>query len=285
LIGFQLRSRDIEVELDLDTSLPEVFGDPDQLSQVIVNLLLNAMHAMEQAEEPLVLTIRTRSDRADGGVEMQVADTGPGVPQDIRGRIFDPIFTTKPVGLGTGIGLAVCHAMVVAHGGTITVGETPAGGAEFTVLIPRGGGRDALPVPGAPGDVAGGASRVLVVDDDREIRELLGDILESTGLRIDVAADGEDALQLIAAHSYAAILCDLGVPGKDGPELYREVARRAPQSLSRFIFTTGDLMTETAESFLTETARPCLAKPFLPEQVRHIVCEVAAQEKGVHSWP
>ena len=279
LIGHQLHVRDIEIELDLSPTLPQVIGDPDQLSQVIVNLLLNAMQAMEKSDAPRLLMVQTLAGRMERGVELKVSDTGPGVPKDIRGRIFDPFFTTKPVGLGTGIGLAVCHAMAVAHGGTITIDETQSGGALFIVRLPHGGAEGEVAQPASPVDSAGLADRVLIVDNDQEIRELLSDILESTGLQVEMAASGHEALELIANHRYAAILCDLGVPGLDGPGLYGE------ESLGRFIFATGDLLNEATDRFLSQVERPCLGKPFLPEQVRHIVSEVAAQEKDKLSTP
>ena len=279
LIGYQLRSKDIAVELDLSPTLERVVGDADQISQVIVNLLLNAMQAIEQAAATRSISVRTRNRHADRLIEFEVCDTGPGVPQDIRGRIFDPFFTTKPVGLGTGIGLAVCHGMVAAHNGSISVDEAPGGGARFVISLPWGSGAGNDAEPGPRYDRADLSGRVLVVDDEHEIRELLFDILESTGLEVEMAASGREALQLIASRPYAAILCDLRMPDMDGPGLYGEVARRAPDALERFIFATGDLLNEAADSFLTQAARPYLAKPFLPEQVRHVVTNVAAGRK------
>jgi two-component system NtrC family sensor kinase len=237
------------------------------------------MQAIEQTAAARSISVRTRNRHADRLIEFEVCDTGPGVPRDIRGRIFDPFFTTKPVGLGTGIGLAVCHGMVAAHNGSISVDEAPGGGARFVVGLPWGSGAGDDAEPGPTYDRADLSGRVLVVDDEHEIRELLFDILESTGLEVEMAASGREALRLISSRPYAAILCDLRMPDMDGPGLYGEVARQAPDALERFIFATGDLLNEAADSFLTQAARPYLAKPFLPEQVRHVVTNVAAGRK------
>ncbi len=281
LIAYQLRVKDISVDLDLSPTLPEVLGDSDQLSQVIVNLLLNAMHAMEKTDTPHLITVCTRQDVEQHVIELRVSDTGPGVPGDIRRRIFDPFFTTKPEGLGTGIGLAVCHGMVAAHNGTISVIDAPHGGACFVVRLPESG--DEITEPCQANGAGGLSGRVLIVDDEPDIRELLADIVETTGLEIEMASGGQEALDLIATRHYDAIVCDLRMPGLDGAGLYDEVARRAPEALERFIFATGNLLSETADEFLSRAGRPCLTKPFLPAQVRHIVSAVARQEKDIDS--
>jgi signal transduction histidine kinase len=280
LIGYQLRSKDIGYKLELSPDLPPVVGDADQLNQVIVNLLLNAMHALEQSDSLRQIWVRTSFHDEDRVILLEVSDTGHGVPEEVRGRIFDPFFTTKPVGLGTGIGLAVCHGMVAAHGGTISVDDAPGGGARFAVRLPEGAGLSGAAARAGeePAGTAGG--RVLVIDDEPEIRELLGDILEPTGFEIETAASGREALGMIASRRYAAIVCDLRMPDLDGPGLYGEVARQVPEALNRFVFATGDLLNDAADGFLTETGRPCLAKPFLPQQVRMIVSEVAGRQGG-----
>jgi len=279
LFGYQLRSRNIAVELDLSPSLEIVAGDPDQLSQVIVNLLLNAMQAIEGASGERTLRVKTRTVHVDRLIELEVSDTGPGVPAEIRGRIFDPFFTTKPVGVGTGIGLAVCHGMIAAHSGVITIDDAPGGGARFVVRLPWGSGDQNHADVAGRDDRAGLSGRVLVIDDEAEIRELLSDILELTGLQVDTAASGREALELIARGDYLAILCDLRMPDVDGPRLYGEVEQLAPAMLERFIFATGDLLNEATQAFLSEAGRPYLPKPFLPEQVRHVVTSMAAREK------
>ena len=134
--------------LDLDPDLPPLWADASQISQVLVNLIVNAQEALCEAPRLRRLRIETRFDAAAALARLVLADNGPGVPADLRARIFEPFFTTKPVGLGTGIGLSVCEGIVKSHGGRIAVDETPAD-ADLPGLCraPRGLDRRRLETP------------------------------------------------------------------------------------------------------------------------------------------
>ena len=121
--------------------------------------------------------------------------------------------------------------------------------------------------------------RVLLIDDEPEICELLIDFLEDSGLAVETACNGQDALRLIAARDFDAIVCDLRMPGMDGPALFDQVARERPAMVSRFIFGTGDLLSESSHKFLKECNRPFLEKPFMPEQVRRLVKQVVRRSR------
>jgi signal transduction histidine kinase len=124
----------IRLVADFEASLPRVTVDPHRLGQVVTNLLVNGRQAMETAEKGRSITVRTR--RRGGLVEIQIADDGPGIPPELRPRIFDWFFTTKPPGEGTGLGLAVSREILLTHGGNLRVDETPGGGATFTLELP-----------------------------------------------------------------------------------------------------------------------------------------------------
>ena len=274
LMGHQLSLNNIRIDLNLSPGLPDVVGDPDQLNQVIVNLLINAMQAMEEIDDPKVVVVETRLDAVTKAVELAVSDSGNGVPDDIKTRIFDPFFTTKPTGVGTGVGLAVCHGMVVAHGGTISVEDAADGGARFCVKLPYQWGAGAVePIAEVPSETIRG-KRVLIVDDEADIRDLLSDILLSLDLQIDGAADGRDALDRLEAGDYDLIICDLWMPDLDGKAVFAEMERRVPHLLDRLIFITGDLLSQPTDAFLAKTGRPYLTKPFLPGQVRSTVADL-----------
>ncbi len=130
----------IEVIRALAPALPTLSGDPDQLHQVVTNLVRNATQTLRGGPPPRWLRIATRFDEAADRIVLEVGDSGPGVPEEIRARVFEPFFTTKPPGEGTGLGLALCHMFVSAHGGTIRVGSAPGGGALFTVELPVAAG-------------------------------------------------------------------------------------------------------------------------------------------------
>ena len=145
--------------------------------------------------QPRRLTVTTGIDTETGMARLTFEDTGPGVAPDLRLRIFDPFFTTKPTGIGTGIGLAVCHGVIESHGGTIAVEDASGGGARFTILLPPGDAVDAFPDSVAEEQAADGdGQRILVVDDEVEIAAALAEVLTMEGLHVDVADSGPAAL-------------------------------------------------------------------------------------------
>jgi two-component system NtrC family sensor kinase len=143
LIGQSAQIADIQIILDLDEALPPVWIDEDLVKQVIMNLLVNAQHAIETGGSITIRT-RVRTARNDGDekagpmAEISIIDTGCGIPEENLQRIFDPFFTTKSVGKGTGLGLSVSHGTIAAHGGTIEVDSTVGVGTEFRIYLPLG---------------------------------------------------------------------------------------------------------------------------------------------------
>ena len=135
IVAYGLRTADVEVVRVLAPDLPPVWADGDQLHQVFANLFVNAQQALQSVPPPRRLTVTSGFD-ADA-VWVEVADNGPGVPADIAHRIFEPFFTTKPQGIGTGVGLSVCHGIVAAHDGEIRLEARPQQGATFVVRLPR----------------------------------------------------------------------------------------------------------------------------------------------------
>ena len=146
--GERLRTGGIELQCDLAEDLPEVFGDGDQLRLVLANLVLNAQHALENTMSSRQLAVAAR--RIGAGIEISVTDNGPGVPEQVGDRIFEPFFTTKPAGAGMGLGLAISRHVVEAHGGSLHLVASPAGGARFVVWLPPMAGRVAPDQPSPP---------------------------------------------------------------------------------------------------------------------------------------
>ncbi len=274
LMAYALRTTGIEVVKHLDPALPEIWGDADQLHQVVANLAINAQQAMMDGPEPRRLTVTTAFDPDSGTIRLTFDDTGPGVPSDMRARIFDPFFTTKPIGIGTGIGLAVCHGVIESHGGTIGIEDAPDGGARFTVTLPPGGHQGAPPEP-VPAKVPanGDGRRILVVDDEIEIASALAEILALDGLNVDVADSGPAALDCIAGSDYDLILTDLRMPRMDGPSLYRMLEEHHPHLCDRVIMMSGDTLHVGASDFLRRTGLRIIEKPFDPAEVLRLVSE------------
>lgn len=274
MLAYGLRTAGITVEKQFAPDLPSISGNADQLHQVFLNLIVNAQQAMES--QPAPRRLRLSVDRRGEQLRIVVADNGPGIAPAIRSRIFDPYFTTKPAGQGTGVGLAVSLGIVESHGGSLTVDSPPEGGARFQVMLPIQPVQE-LPVedqPGQPEPATTKGPRVLIVDDEAEVGSLLADILHRDTSQIDIAASGQEALQLLAKREYDAILTDLRMPEMDGPELFRQIEQRWPARARQVVFITGDALSPTVQTFLAGTGQPYLEKPFVPADVRGIVREL-----------
>ena len=208
-------------------------------------------------------------------IRITVADNGPGIPPHLRARIFEPYFTTKPTGMGLGVGLAVSLGIVEAHGGTLTVDSPADGGAAFTITLPVGAVDTTTAADTATPGLRGDERRILIVDDEAEIRDTLAEILTAARHRVDTVASGRDALERMAAESYDVVLTDIRMPDLDGRALYREIERRWPGQGARVVFVTGDTLTTASRDFVAECGRPVIEKPFLPSEVRRVVAELA----------
>ncbi len=272
LLAYSLRVDNVEVRLELAEGLPVLWGDPNQLHQVVVNLITNAHQAMRETPPPRRLTLTTRHDLATHRVSLEVTDSGPGIPAELQGRIFEPFFTTKPPGQGTGLGLSLCQGIVEGHGGTIRVESAPERGAAFVIELPVTAppeSKQEAAIAEAVPQVQG--KRILVVDDEPEVAGVLAEMLAVAGHRVDTVGNGALALHRIEQQPYDLIISDLRMPELDGPGLYRELARRHPDLRRRIIFLTGDTLGPETMEFLERTGAPNLGKPFSLDEVQRVL--------------
>lgn len=275
LLQYNLRTSGIVVDLRLAEGLPEVVADADQIGQVVLNLLVNAQQALAPCGPARVLRVETgveatRPNRTPR-VWLRVADNGPGVAEEHRPRIFDPFYTTKPEGAGTGLGLAVSRSVAREHGGELALEERCPfdSGASFRLSIPVAA-TDALapePPPRLEREAEAAVSRVLVVDDEAELADLIRELLEGQQLEVATAESGEVALELLQEARFDAVVCDLRMPGMDGPGLWRLCCEAHPMLARRFVFVTGDTLSTGAREFLEETGCACIEKPFAPSEL------------------
>ena len=251
----------------LASGLPQVFADPHQMQQVLLNLIINAEQAMISAHGRGTLILRTWHDPEHDAVILEVNDDGPGVPDEVQPRIFDPFFTTKEVGKGTGLGLTVAYAIVQEHGGRLTMKSQTGGGASFFIEMPVTGAGLQKPLPRppertfAPPATAAG-STILVVEDEAALGAAVAEALVDAGFVVDRANDGVEALERVRARAYDLIVCDLKMPRLDGPSFYRELLNENAPLARRILFVTGDVAGTDAERFLEESGCRWLAKPF-----------------------
>jgi two-component system NtrC family sensor kinase len=271
ITGYALKTSGIEVALDLAEHVPPVLADADQLHQVFMNLIINAQQALQDQPVPRKLSLTSRFEPSANAIRIAVADNGPGIPEAVRNRIFEPYFTTKPLGAGTGVGLAVCLGIVEAHGGALTVESGESLGTVFTIVLPAGSLDGGSAEESKPLHATAGQRSALVVDDEVGVRETLAEILMSSGHRVVAAASGREALERMGEERFDVILTDIRMPDLDGRALYREIERRWPERAAQVVFVSGDTLTSTLRAFAEESGRPVIEKPFLPSEVRRVV--------------
>lgn len=265
LRAYEQRVSNVVIVEALAAGLPPVFADPHQIQQVLLNLLINAEHAMLGAHGRGVMVLRSWHEPERDAVLLEVSDDGPGVPDEVQQKIFDPFFTTKAVGKGTGLGLTVAYAIAQEHGGRISVSSPPGGGAAFVLELPSGG--TVVKTPEAPAsapisETVPVGTRALVVEDEVALGEAVADALRDAGFEVDRAHDGEEAITRTQSRAYDVIVCDLKMPRVDGMQFFNHLAITAPALTRRLIFVTGDVAGSEAEQFLERCGCRWLAKPF-----------------------
>lgn len=278
LYRFELLVANVEFSLELGANLPTTHSDPDQIQQVIVNLLNNSIQAMVDTTHPHRLKISTRT--TNGLVLIAVEDSGPGVPKILESKIFEPFFTTKPVGTGTGLGLSIAHSILSEHRGRLIYQTSCFNGAGFILELPIVAGdcekkkiETDIMKPEPPVSKSDSA-QILVLDDEKSIAELLCEMLDLLGHKTTLCLSGQQALDLIEQRQFDLILSDFRMPVMNGQEFYRRILEKNPVLARRIIFLTGDVVNEETQNFLRSTGNPHLGKPFQLANLERVVAEV-----------
>jgi signal transduction histidine kinase/ActR/RegA family two-component response regulator len=280
LRSYELRVSNIEISTELDQSLPETMADPHQLQQVFLNLIVNAEHAMIEAHGKGLLRVKSR--REEGRILIFFSDDGPGIPNENLHRIFEPFFTTKAVGKGTGLGLSICQGIIVEHGGKIDVESTPGRGTTFVIELPIQKWASETPAVAPPVRVPSVAKRrILVVEDELQIRLLLQDILKALGHQVEVASNGRIALGMMDNKNYDLIITDVKMPELSGAEFYAAIKRKGAALERKVIFVTGDLMNPETLQFVESTGRPWLGKPFDIDAITKTISDCLSETTAV----
>ncbi|MGI3777230.1 MAG: response regulator [Janthinobacterium lividum] len=272
----------VALVLLLDPAGPVAMVDPNQLDTAILNLAINAREAMPQGG---TLTVATgglaavqddavaEEGAADGLVAVSVADTGAGIAADVLGRVFEPFFTTKGPGRGSGLGLSQVHGLARQSGGDVRIASEPERGTRVVLLLPRAGVLAAMAAP------AGASRRILVVDDEADVRALTAEMLEEDGHVVLVASGGEEALRLLEGGPVDLLLADYVMPGMNGVELLRRAAEVQPGV--RAMLVTGYAELGGAEGMGGLRTEQVLRKPFrTSELLRRVDLVLAGAKEG-----
>jgi signal transduction histidine kinase/CheY-like chemotaxis protein len=259
------------LETEVDGRVPDVLGDPGQLGRALLNLCLNARDAQPQGGRIRLRARREEPTAPDAlpGVRLEVEDDGPGLSREARQHLFEPFFTTKPRGQGTGLGLFGAWGVARAHGGSLEAVERPGPGALFVLRLPAvsAPGPTAVPTPSA----ARRRARVLVIEDERPMQELLTRGLEMLGHEVEVIGDGQDAIDLLErrAGELDLVLLDLVLPRRSGVEVYH--ALRALRADLPVVLASGNVEDGLVDDRLRAGVAATLAKPWTLPQLHQVV--------------
>jgi PAS domain S-box-containing protein len=265
--------RDFTPDLYIEANEPRI-------GQVLLNLLVNAAHAIPEGQADRN-EICVRAFPRDRSVVVEVEDTGSGIPEEDRERIFEPFYTTKPPGQGTGLGLSICREVVRSHGGALHVESRPGEGSIFSVVLPMAE-PPAAEEAGAPPvvDPTCRRGRILVVDDEAMICNLVSRALGKEH-EVITLTDPRKALETIRrCQRFDLIFCDLMMPEMTGMDLYESIRSRSPEDAARMIFLTGGAFTPRATEFIDAVENPRLEKPFDLRRLRRMVAELLGPAKS-----
>jgi polar amino acid transport system substrate-binding protein len=272
---------DIELKVSLAGRDLIVMADSGQIEQILVNLATNAKDAMPDGGQLIISTgtaelgpefIRSHGYGQRGSyVLITVTDTGAGIDEKSRERIFEPFYTTKEVGKGTGLGLSIVYGIVKQHSGYITCYSEPGHGTTFKIHLPR----VVRAVPGRESDVylpvPGGSETILVAEDDVTVRSLVKEILHQYGYTVIEAVDGEDAIKRFAEHRdrVKLLILDVIMPKKNGKEVYLAIQRDNPGV--KVLFASGYTADILSRKGVMEDSRDFIPKPISsPELLRRV---------------
>jgi PAS domain S-box-containing protein len=277
LQGYDLASNNIKVDFQPARDLPMTIVDPGQLQQMFLNLITNAATEMRLAHGKGKLSIKT--EHIDNTIRISLKDNGPGISKENLGRIFNPFFTTREVGRGTGLGLSVCHGIISEHKGRIWAESTLGRGTTFILELPIvTKDKQSIPLePTVEKPKKVTKAKILVIDDEPSIRQLVSRVLSKEGHEVETADNAEDALAMIKSKRYSLILLDIKTPGIGGIKLYKQLQEIASSLAKRVVFVTGDVMNKRSTDFLNKTKARYIMKPFDTEQLKTDINRILAK--------
>jgi PAS domain S-box-containing protein len=278
LMEYELRVNNSTLLMDLGRDIPGTSLDPSQIQQVFINLITNAHHALLEKGGG---SLSIRSHHRENEILIEFIDNGPGIAPENLKRIFLPFFTTKESGRGTGLGLSIVSGIIREHGGRIEVESEPGKGAIFTVVLPvvkneQPRENPEMVVTQAPG----GRGFILVVDDEKSIRDFMAEVLAGGGYIVMTAEDGNKAMELIGSQEFDAVVSNMKMPGQSGEDLYLSIREKDPNLADRLIISTGDILNEKTRNFLRRTGNRFIEKPFEIDKLLAVVDQAVGDKGG-----
>jgi signal transduction histidine kinase len=273
---YEFSTRNIHIVCEFDPTNPVLYADTNKLQQIVLNLLNNAYDAIRETRDEGTIWVRTRV--LGEAVCFEVQDNGTGIAEP--NRIFDPFYSTKDVGQGTGLGLSVCYGLVQEHQGEIQA-ENWEHGARFIVTLPIGKAEESLQLPAKreARELPKSDYQVLIVDDEKLLIDLQTSLLASMNIHSTGVTSGEEAIRFLQAKSVNLIISDIRMPGLvDGIQLYDWVVKNRVELRKRFIFVTGDSVKLDSGEILDDLSVPHIKKPFTIEEYSSVVQRLLEEE-------
>ena len=239
-----------------------------QVSQVIVNLISNAAHSLKNREAGENFIVIKTEYLANNAIRIVVSDNGCGIPDSIRERVFDPFFTSKPVGHGTGLGLSICLGIINSLGGTINIESAENRGTEVIISLPVSKQHPSLkPAIRSISTVNDTKLRILLIDDEEKLLEALKSGL-AREFQILTASSINSAIEILKVYDVDRIVCDVMLGNASGRDAYSQIAAWKPGLEESIIFITGGVFEKDLAEWLQQLTNKCLSKPFTLNELK-----------------
>lgn len=279
LLSYQLIKSEIELQVDIQSEVTNICGDVHQLSQVLINILINAQQSFIDIQEDKLIIIKVYTDNDKNNVFISIKDNGSGIPKEIREKIFIPFFTTKTEGFGTGLGLPFCKSVIDGHKGSIELNNLQDHGTEVLIKVPGTTNKYSENRKSTKLKPSLLPQSILIVDDEESLASSISEVMFKYGHSAITATSAAKAIELIKNKPFDIILSDVHMPGSDGVEFFYDVKNFNNTISDKFIFMTGYSLDQNLKDFFRDEKHIYLNKPFEISELLDAINKVALKVK------